>query len=119
MLSAMVTHLGKEQICDEKYLSSAVDEVDGEVVVGVGRVVVDPQLPGDGGKDGGSEQHAPCDEGLLHEGEKVGKEGEEGEEEANVSKARVGLEHPGQPNQSGGQQQRLPRKPNLDNLLQN
>ena len=118
MLSAMVTHLGKEQICDEKYLSSAVDEVDGEVVVGVGRVVVDPQLPGDGGKDGGSEQHAPRDEGLLHEGEKVGKEGEEGEEEANVSKARVGLEHPGQPNQSGGQQQRLPRKPDLDNLLQ-
>ena len=95
------THLCKEQICDEKYLSSAVDEVDGEVVVGVGRVVVDPELPGDGGEDGGGQQHAPGDEGLLHEGEKVGEEGEESEEEADISKTRVRLEHTGQPNQSG------------------
>ena len=96
------THLGKEQICDEKYLSSAVDEVDGEVVVGIGRVVVDPQLPGDGGKDSGGKQHAPSNERLLHEGEEVGKKGEEGEEEANISKARVRLENTGQSNQSGG-----------------
>ena len=103
MLSAIVTtHLGKEQVCDEKYLSSAVDEVDGEVVVGVGRVVVDPQLPGDGGKDSGGKQHAPSNERLLHEGEEVGKKGEEGEEEANISKARVRLENTGQSNQSGG-----------------
>ena len=103
MLNAIVTtHLGKEQICDEKYLSSAVDEVDGEVVVGVGRVIVDPQLPGDGGEHSGGQQHAPSDESLLHEGEKVGEEGEEGEEEANISKARVRLENTGQSNQSGG-----------------
>ena len=103
MFSAMVTHLGKEQICDEKYLSSAVDEVDGEVVVGVGRVVVDPQLPGDGGEDSGGKQHAPCDEGLLHEREEVGEEGEEGEEEADITEARIRLEHASQPNQGGGQ----------------
>ena len=115
----VTTHLGKEQVCDEKYLSSAVDEVDGEVVVGVGRVVVDPQLPGDGCEDGGGKQHAPSDESLLHEGEKVGKEGEEGEEEADVSEPRVRLEHSGQPNQGGRQQQRLPRKPDCDILLQN
>ena len=105
--------MGKEQICDEKYLSSAVDEVDGEVVVGVGRVVVDPELPGDGRKDSGGEQHAPCDEGLLHEGEEVGKEGEEGEEEADISQTRVGLEHTSQPNQGSGQQQWLSRKPDF------
>ena len=99
----MVTHLCKEQICDEEYLSSAVDEVDGEVVVGVGRVIVDPQLPGDGGEHSGGQQHAPGDESLLHEGEKVGEEGEEGEEEANISKTRVRLEHTSQPNQGGGQ----------------
>ena len=115
MLSAIVTtHLGKEQVCDEKYLSSAVDEVDGEVVVGIGRVVVNPQLPGDGGEDGGGKQHAPCDESLLHEGEEVCKEGEKGEKESNVSEARVGLEHTSQPNQGGGQQQWLPRKPEFD-----
>ena len=57
MFSAMATHLGKEQICDEKYLSSAVDEVDGKVVIGIGRVVVDPQLPENGSKHSGSNQY--------------------------------------------------------------
>ena len=96
------SYLSKKQVRNKKYLSSAVYKVDGKVVVGIGRVVVDPQLPGDGGKDCGGKQHAPCDEGLLHEGEKVGEEGEEGEEEANISKTRVRLEHTSQPNQGGG-----------------
>ena len=30
------SHLSKEQVCDEEYLGGAVDQVDGEVVVGVG-----------------------------------------------------------------------------------
>ena len=108
------SYLSKEQVRNKKYLSSAVYKVDGKVVVGVGRVVVDPQLPGDGGEDGGGKQHAPCDESLLHEGEEVCKEGEKGEKESNVSEARVGLEHTSQPNQGGGQQQWLPRKPEFD-----
>ena len=96
------SYLSKKQVRNKKYLSSAVYKVDGKVVVGVGRVVVDPQLPGDGGKDSGGKQHAPSNERLLHEGEEVGKKGEEGEEEANISKARVRLENTGQSNQSGG-----------------
>ena len=105
------SHLSKEQVCDEEYLGGAVDQVDGEVVVGVGRVVVDPQLPGDGGEDGGGEQHAARDEGLLHEGEQVCKERQEGEEEADVTNTGIGLENTSQADQGGRQQQWLSRKP--------
>jgi hypothetical protein len=42
--------LGKEQVCHKKYLRAGKHQVDGEVVVGVGRVVVDPELPGYGGQ---------------------------------------------------------------------
>jgi len=40
--------VAKQKVCDEEYLSCGVHEVDGKVVIGVGGIVVNPELPGDG-----------------------------------------------------------------------
>ena len=81
--------MSKQKVCDEKYLRCGVHKINGKIVVGVGRIVVYPELPGDGGEDRSGEQHAEDDEGLLHEGEEVGKQGEKGEEEADIADTGV------------------------------
>ncbi len=57
----------KQEVRDEEYLGGGEDQVDGEVVVGVGRVVVDPQLPGERGEQGRRHHHAADDECLIEE----------------------------------------------------
>ena len=56
--------LGEEQVGDQEYLGGGEDQVDGKVVVGVGRVVVDPQLPGNGGQKYGRHHHPSDHKGL-------------------------------------------------------
>ena len=43
--------MSKQKVCDEKYLRCGVHQINGKIVVGVGRIVVYPELPGDGGED--------------------------------------------------------------------
>ena len=64
-------HLPEQQVRDQEYLCCGVDKIDGKIVVSIGRVVVDPELPGDGGEHGGCQQHAENYEGLLHEWKEV------------------------------------------------
>ena len=52
------SHLSKEQVCDEEYLGGAVHQVDGEIVVGVRRIVVNPELPCYRGQHCRGYQHA-------------------------------------------------------------
>jgi hypothetical protein len=59
--------LGKEQVGHQEYLRRGEDQVDGEVVVGVGRVVVDPELPGNGGQECRGHHHSANDKGLKIE----------------------------------------------------
>ena len=94
--------MSKQKVSDEEYLRRGVNQVDGKIIVRVGRIVVNPELPGDGSENCREDEHAEDDEGLLHEGKEVGEQGEEGEEEAHISEARVRLEHASQPNQGGG-----------------
>ena len=56
--------LGEQQVSDQEYLGGGEDQVDGKVVVGVGRVVVDPQLPGNGGQEDGRHHHPSDHKGL-------------------------------------------------------
>ena len=56
--------LGEQQVSDQEYLGGGEDQVDGKVVVGVGRVVVDPQLPGNGGQKYGRHHHPSDHKGL-------------------------------------------------------
>ena len=39
--------MSKQKISDEEYLRRGVDQVDGKVVVCVGGIVVNPELPSD------------------------------------------------------------------------
>ena len=66
--------MSKQKVCDEKYLRCGVHQINGKIVVGVGRIVVYPELPGDGGENGGCEQHTEDHQRLLHEGEQMGEE---------------------------------------------
>ncbi len=59
--------IGKQEVRDEEYLGGGEDQVDGEIVIGVGGVVVDPQLPGEGGEQGRRHHHAADDECLEEE----------------------------------------------------
>mgnify|MGYP001423007418 FL=1 len=56
--------LSKEQVCDEEYLRGGEEQVDGEVIVCVGRVVVDPELPQDRGQHR-RRYHHPADQERL------------------------------------------------------
>lgn len=85
-------HLREQQVRHQEYLSRWEEEVDGEVVVGVGGVVVDPELPQDRSQRSRSHQNTTDQERLFKEWQKVPEEGEEGKEEANVPEAGVGLE---------------------------
>jgi len=77
--------LPEQQVGDEEDLSSGVNQIYCEVVVSVSRVVVDPELPGDGSQYSGGQEHTKDDEGLLHEGEEVGKQRQKREKETDIS----------------------------------
>ena len=106
--------MSKQQVCDEEYLRCGVNKVDGEVVVCVGGIVVNPKLPSDGSENWREDEHAEDDEGLLHEGKEVREQGKECEEEANIADAGVGFEHRYEPDDHGGEEKRLVWKPDRE-----
>ena len=77
--------ISEQEVGDEKDLSGAENQVDGEEVVCIGAAVVDPEMMEERPQHGRGQEHVGHDEELLGVGEQVLEDRQKGQVEADIA----------------------------------